>query len=433
MRARWILLGLFTPIAIGLAGFLLWAWYPAIPAIEPPAASSFERALVVKGAELAAIGNCAVCHTRTGGRPFAGGLPIPTPFGVIYSTNITPDPETGVGKWSEAAFRRAMHEGVDRSGHHLYPAFPYDHFVRVTDNDLDAIYAFLMTRDPVSAETPGNNLSFPVNFRLVLAGWKLLFLDRTPFQSDPGEGPEWNRGAYLVQGLGHCGSCHTPRNFFGAEKPEASLAGGEAEGWDAPALTAASTAPVPWEEGAVFNYLRYGADPLHGVAAGPMMPVVDELARISEQDLRAIATYIASLTGGSAIEQQRKTREALVFAEYRAWGVVPREVTDKQGAAGETGAVIFAGACAACHYGRELALSTVVNLSEPRNLIRIILGGIMPPEGEKGPIMPGFADVLTDRQLAALVGYLREQFSEHSAWPDVAARVREISSGEEQR
>jgi len=434
MRARWILLALLAAIAAGVGRFLAWAWYPAIPVIEPPSAASFDRALVAKGVELAALGNCALCHTKSDGRPFAGGLPIPTPFGAIHSANITPDPDTGIGKWPQGAFLRAMREGVDRSGRHLYPAFPYNHFAKVAERDLEAIYAFLMTRDAVRNEIPANELPFPASFRLVLAGWKLLFLDRDPFQPDPSKSPEWNRGAYLVQGLGHCGWCHTPRNRLGAEKPEDSLAGGEAAAWDAPALNAASTAPVPWEEGALFNYLRNGGDPLHGVAAGPMLSVVSDLARLPEPDLRAIAVYIASLTAGAPQERQKKTGEALVFAEFRAWGVGPYDVRDKEGA-GESGAPIFADACAGCHYGRELALNTAVNLPDPRNLIRIIRDGVMPPTGEKDPMMPGFADVLTDQQTAALVGYLRKQFSERPAWrdPDIAARVREISGGERQR
>ena len=169
-----IALGVGVLLVIGVAaGLAAYAWRPVIDPVTPPAATSFDPALVEKGAELASIGNCGTCHTAPGGQPFAGGLPLPTPFGTVYSTNITPDTETGIGRWPEAAFQRAMREGVDREGRHLYPAFPYDHFTLVTDADNQALYAFLMTRRPVSARAPANDLSFPLNQRFVLAGWKL--------------------------------------------------------------------------------------------------------------------------------------------------------------------------------------------------------------------------------------------------------------------
>ena len=170
------------------------------------------------GARLAAIGNCNVCHTAPGGAPFAGGLALPTPFGTIQSTNITPDPATGIGRWSETAFVRAMREGVDREGRHLYPAFPYDHFTRVTDQDNRALYAYLMTRRPIQASPPPNDLRFPFDQRILLAGWKMLYLRQGPLAIETDRSPEWNRGRYLVEGLGHCGACHTPRDGLGAEQ-----------------------------------------------------------------------------------------------------------------------------------------------------------------------------------------------------------------------
>src|SRR6202023_187644 len=170
---------------------------PAIAAIDRPSPQSFDSDLVRRGRDLAAIGNCADCHTKRGGSDFAGGLPVPPPFGTIYSTNITPDAETGIGRWSEAAFRRAMRFGVDREGRHLYPTFPYDHFTNVSDEDNRALYAFLMTREPVRAVAPGNKLSFPLDQRVVVAGWKLLFLRRETFAANPAKNAEWNRGAYL--------------------------------------------------------------------------------------------------------------------------------------------------------------------------------------------------------------------------------------------
>ena len=259
MRVGRVLLGLAAVVVLGGGAFLALAWRSAIDPVEPPDRASFDPARVTKGAELAAVGDCGRCHTVEGGAAYAGGYPLATPFGTIYATNITPDPETGIGRWSEAAFRRAMREGVDREGRHLYPAFPYDHFAQASDEDLTAVYAFLMTRDPVRATAPPDQLAFPYNVRPLLAGWNLLFLDKAPFRPDPGRDAAWNRGAYLAESLGHCGACHTPRNKLGAEEKDRPYAGGEAEGWSAPALDASSPAPVRWTEA---DLLRLPADRL---------------------------------------------------------------------------------------------------------------------------------------------------------------------------
>ncbi len=191
-------------------------WRPAIAAIDRPAPQSFDADLVRRGRELAAIGNCSDRHTVRGGKRFAGGLPVPTPFGTIFSSNITPDAATGIGQWPEEAFRRAMRSGVNRDGQHLYPTFPYDHFTNVADEDDHALYACLMTREPVHAPARENQLPFPLDQRFVIAGWKLLFLRRGAYRPDNSQSAEWNRGAYLVEGLAHCGACHTPRNALGA-------------------------------------------------------------------------------------------------------------------------------------------------------------------------------------------------------------------------
>src|SRR6266516_6297760 len=229
----------------GAAAAFAIVWRPAIAAVEPPGPLAFDAALVKRGRDLAAIGNCNDCHTVRGGKDFAGGLPVPTPFGIIYSSNITPDPETGIGRWPEAAFRRAMQSGVDRNGAHLYPTFPYDPFTHVSDEDDRALYAYLMTRRPVRAPARDNQLSFPLNQRFVIAGWKLLFLRHGGYQPDGRHSAEWNRGAYLVEGLAHCGSCHTPRNTLGAERASAPFAGCDVDNWHAYAINAQSPAPIP--------------------------------------------------------------------------------------------------------------------------------------------------------------------------------------------
>ena len=212
MKKKTIMGGVLAALLAGGVAAFAVVWRPAIAAIDPPKPKSFNVELVKRGRELAAIGNCHDCHTVRGGRNLAGGLPVPTPFGAIYSSNITPDAESGIGRWSEEAFQRAMRSGVDREGRHLYPTFPYDHFTNVSDDDNRALYAYLMTREPVHAPARRNELAFPLDQRFVVAGWKLLFLRRDGFRPDPARGSAWNRGAYLVEGLAHCGACHTPRN-----------------------------------------------------------------------------------------------------------------------------------------------------------------------------------------------------------------------------
>jgi mono/diheme cytochrome c family protein len=406
----------------GAVGAFAVAWRPEISAIDPPAPQSFGEALVKRGRALAAIGNCSSCHTPRGGKSFAGGVPVPTPFGTIYSSNITPDAETGIGRWPEAAFRRAMGSGVDRDGKHLYPTFPYDHFTNVSDEDDRALYAFLMTRQPVAAAARANQLSFPLDQRVVIAGWKLLFLRRGNWQPDSTKSAEWNRGAYLVEGLAHCGACHTPRNALGAERASAAFAGGDVDNWHAYAINAQSPAPVPWTADALFAYLREGWHPDHGVARGPMAEVVSNLSGVADSDIRAIAVYMASVFGAPTPE--RKSRGEQVLAQVKS--PAPQAVkTDAAGAA------IYAAACATCHQserplpygGVNLALSTALSGPDPRNAANIVLSGVRPVEGERSPIMPGFADSMTDGQIAALLNYLRSRFGNQPPWTGVEKTV----------
>jgi mono/diheme cytochrome c family protein len=203
MRARWIFSFAAVVVILAAAGFVAYAWHPAIPPTQARQTAISDHALIAKGSELSLIGNCNTCHTRDGDAAYAGGRPITTPFGTVYSTNITPDPETGIGGWSEEAFARAMFEGVRRDGAHLYPAFPYDHFTKLSADDVRALYAFLMTRETVQAEARPNDLTFPFNIRVLIAGWKLLFFERGQFQPSATQTAEWNRGAYLVDGLAH--------------------------------------------------------------------------------------------------------------------------------------------------------------------------------------------------------------------------------------
>ena len=293
-------------------------WRPAIGAIDPSAQQPFEPDLVKRGRALAAIGNCSNCHTAGAGRDLAGGVAVPTPFGTVFSSNITPDADTGIGRWSEAAFRRAMRNGVDREGRHLYPTFPYDHFTNVSDEDDRALYAYLMTREPVRSAAPENRLSFPFDQRVLIAGWKLLFLRRDTHHPNSSKSAEWNRGAYLVEGLAHCGACHTPRNALGAERAGAPFAGGDVENWQAYAINADSPSPVRWDADALFSYLRNGWHPDHGTARGPMAQVVANLSSVSSDEVRAIATYAASVFGPPAPDRRRQAEMVLAEVEFNA-------------------------------------------------------------------------------------------------------------------
>lgn len=418
-----------------LAALLLGGWGAARLALQPLALAAstpddrggFDAAVVARGARLAAIGNCATCHTREGGKPLAGGVALSTPFGIIYSTNITPDVDTGIGRWTRDDFLRAMHEGIDRSGRHLYPAFPYDHFTRVTDADVAALYAFVMTRDPEHADVPPNRLKFPANYRPLIAAWNSMYFKPGVYQPDPARGPEWNRGAYLVEGLGHCGACHTPRNAAAAEEKRSDLGGGEAEGWYATSLREDSPAPVPWTVDQLFDYLRTGHERQHGIAAGPMAPVDHDLARAAPEDVRAIAVYVAS---------RMRSRDA--EGHSRQDGVRPTAADGESAAMGSAaaeGGAVFAGACASCHVEGAataaaapvaLGLTTSMNAPDPRNVVHVTLEGLWPEPGERGAIMPGFASVLTDRQLAALLVYLRARFTDKPPWSNVPERVTEI-------
>ena len=306
MRFLRVVSFLLTVVVVAAVGFLILGWRSEIPPDDKAAAAQHPPDLVAKGAQLAAVGNCIACHTKPGQEAFSGGLPVPTPFGTLYSTNITPDPETGIGRWSEAAFNRAMREGVDREGDHLYPAFPYDHFTWVTDEDNKALYAFLMTRNPVKATAPKNELIFPLQFRPLLVGWNMLFFREGVMQPDSSQSEAWNRGRYLAEGLGHCGACHTPRNAFGAEDTGKHFGGGEAEGWQAYAINATSKSPVPWTAESIAFYLRNGWHELHGVSRGPMAEVTGNLGLLPDSDIQAIATYVASVMGEPSADRKAK-------------------------------------------------------------------------------------------------------------------------------
>jgi nicotinate dehydrogenase subunit B len=406
-------------IGIG-AAVLPWR---AIAPIARPDPSVFSAATVARGKLLAALGDCAVCHTSADGAVNAGGRPLETPFGIITSTNITPDADTGIGAWSYPAFERAMREGIHRDGRHLYPAFPYTHFARTSDADLQALYAYLMAQQPVRTTATKNELRFPFNVRPLMAGWNALFHQVATFEPDPTKSAVWNRGAYLVEGLGHCAACHSPRNTLGAEKASAYLAGGFAEGWEAPALTSLSQAPIPWSEDELFAYLRTGESRHHGVAAGPMAPVVKELAALPDDDIRAMSVYLASFNAAT----DEPAQDALV---------AKLETATRVSSAASPGARLYLGACAVCHevgglplFGSRpsLALNSNLHSATPDNLIQAILHGIAKPAFSDLGYMPAFKDSMNDAQIAELVHYLRKQFApDKPAWPALSSTIDRI-------
>ena len=413
---RSTILALLIACAVICVGFLVFAYRPAIAEISPPARASFAARDIERGAALARVGNCTSCHTAAGGRPFAGGVAIATQFGTLHGTNITPDPSTGIGRWSEAAFVRAMRQGVARDGSHLYPAFPYDHFNSITDADLRALYAFLMTRAPVHAQAPANRLIPPLGFRPLLAGWKLLFFRPARFAADPRHDSDWNRGAYLGEGIAHCGGCHSPRGALGDEKRDRAYAGGWAEGWYAPPLNATSPAVRAWTAERLYTYLRTGLSSSHAAAAGPMGEVARNLAQVPEADVRAIATYYASRMAGAPASRREPALPDRKAAATRAQ---------------PEGEALFAGACASCHEpgapmivaGRPpLPLGTQFHETTPRDLIQTILHGVSPPVGARGPYMPPYRGTLTDAEVAHLVAYLQARYGS-VRWADLDKEV----------
>lgn len=424
-RAAWARAGALAAGVLSLGAAAL-GWRNAIAPVTRPDASVYTAATIERGRAIAAAGDCAVCHTAPGGIANAGGRALDTPFGIIHSTNLTPDVETGIGQWSFSAFQRAMREGLSRDGRHLYPAFPYTAFAKMSDDDLTALYAYLMAQPAVRATAPANELHFPFNLRPLMAGWNALFHDAAAYRVDPARSADWNRGAYLVNGVGHCGACHTPRNALGAEQGgRAFLAGAMVEGWQAPALTALNHAPLPWTADEFFRYLRHGHTLQHGSAAGPMAPVVRELAALPDEDIRAMASYLASFNPADAGDAAQ--RAAQIVAQARA------------GSAGLAGAGqrLFNGACSACHHdgdgptllgvNRPLALSSKLHSERPDNLIRIVLDGVREPASRDIGFMPAFRHSLNERQIVELVAYMRRRFAPGKpAWPQLDATVTRL-------
>lgn len=389
-----------------------WVWailgvLGAAAAAAPPVAQNYY---------LATAGNCVSCHTRPGGAPFAGGLAFDTPLGTIYSTNITPDVQTGIGAWSAADLRRAMHEGLARDGSHLFPAFPYTSFTKVSDADVAAIYAYLRTVPAVRYTPPGNGALF--SMRWPLAAWNGWFFQPGRYRADAAKSAEWNRGAYLVEGLGHCGACHTPRNWLLAEQSARAYQGGNLQSvvskdkrrrWSAVDLTSSPQGLGPWSITDLTQYFQTGVSARAGTF-GPMNEViVNSLRLLAPEDLRAIAVYLKSLPGRS----------------YSGETVSPQLAS--------IGAPIYKARCEKCHgrsgrggffSGPPVAGSAVVQAGDPASLINIIIyGAETPHEISYGAweTMPSYGDVLDDAQIQALSNFMRGSWGNRASAVSVEA------------
>jgi len=361
---------------------------------------------VQRGQYLATLGDCAACHTPRNGQPFAGGSVVPTPFGAIPAPNLTPDRETGLGGWSADDFYRAMHSGVAHDGMSLYPAFPFTSYTKVTRADTDAIFAYLRSLPAIKSVETSNTLRWPYRMRSLMGAWRTLYFDEGEYVADPKRSAAWNRGAYLVQGLGHCNECHARRNSFGAMVQEPFLAGGivPVQNWYAPDLSMGPNGGLAgWSEADVVALLKTGRS-AKGTAAGPMAEVVVRSTQhLDDDDLQAMATYLKSLPDRGPQRQ----RESAVGARDLAL----------------RGQKVYAQQCAGCHSddGRGKgdaypSLDGNVSVTEPTgiNAIRIVLSGGFAPvtEGNARPYsMPPFAQKLTDDDAAAVVTYIRQAWS----------------------
>jgi len=366
--------------------------------------------LVERGRYLTIAADCNGCHTDPkDGRAFAGGRPIETPFGNVIASNITPDRETGIGAWTDDEFIRAVTRGISRNGTHLYPAMPYPYYARVSRDDLIAIRAYLATAQPVKNRVGGNSLPFPLDIRYGMVAWNKLFYRPGAFHAVPQKSAEWNRGAYLVEGLMHCGACHTPKNVAGGDKTSEFLQGSPVQGWFAPDITNAGGHGLKdWSTDDVVAYLRTGHNRF-SAATGPMGEQVERSSsRLTSADLHAVAVYLKDQPGND----QKP----------------PAPVAESDSAM-KLGSQIYADECSACHApdGKgqpglfpSLAGSPAVQSTDPSSLLRVVLYGtrsVATDDAPTAPAMPAFGWLLNDRQAAAVVTYVR------NSWGNAAAAV----------
>jgi mono/diheme cytochrome c family protein len=414
MRMLFRIIGVLLVLGLIAGSFLAWSLsrastLPAGPVTSVAAARMLLNPIVDgpnaaqlrHGQYLVRMGDCLSCHLRADGEPFAGGLGLNTPFGVIYSSNISSDPNQGIGNWTPEQFYHAMHDGIGGHGQHLYPAFPYPWFRNLSRDDDDALLAYLKTTPPVAYRPPDNQLIFPMNIRASVSVWNLLSLRQEPVAQPPqGAGPEWSHGETLVRGAGHCSACHTPRNLLGADKKSRDFQGGLLDNFVAPDLTGnMRTGLGRWSVDDITEYLRTGRN-ARAAAGGPMGDVVTySTSLITEEDRHAIAVYLKSLPASADVE-----------------------VATPDAASMKRGAAIFSDACTACHLENAVGQPTmfpplgnnaVAQQNDPTSVLHIILAGVRvgPSPTRPSPLtMPSFAWKLTDQQVADVSTYVRNSW-----------------------
>ncbi|CAN5478332.1 cytochrome c [soil metagenome] len=402
-RLLLVLVALIVLIPLAIIGFEQWN-EPEDSRANPPAENP--AAQISRGAYLARAGDCRACHTTRGGMAYAGGRAIPTPYGEIFAPNITPEPTTGLGTWTPDDFWRALHHGKSKDGRFLYPAFPFPNYTKMTRADADALFAYLLTVAPVKQANREHALRFPYNQRVLLAGWRALYFRPGTYQPTPQKSLAWNRGAYLVQGLGHCNACHTNRTMFGGQTSE-DLAGGliPMMNWYAPSLNSDAEAGLGnWEERQIVDLLKTGVSE-KGAVFGPMAEVVAaSLQHLSDDDVSAMAAYLKSLPQTAAPSPQGVPASA-----------------EGEGAM-KLGTQLYEKHCVGCHQENgqgnppaypPLAANRALTMHSPVNPIRMILNGGFPPStgGNPRPYgMPPYGHALNDVEVAALATYIRNSW-----------------------
>jgi mono/diheme cytochrome c family protein len=377
-----------------------------------------------RGRYLSVAADCVACHTNPKqGKPYAGGYAIASPLGEIWASNITPSKTHGIGTYSEADFAKAVREGVRKDGAHLYPAMPYTSYAKLTDEDVHALYVYFMQGvAPVDEEAHTTELPFPFSVRSSMAVWNLLFLDKAPFKPDPAKSAQWNRGAYLVEGLAHCSSCHSPRGLMMQEVGGKAFAGGSLGDWYAPNITSHPISGIGgWTDDELATYLKTGRVEGKGQAGGGMAEAVsNSLSKLRDEDISAIVTYLRTVP---AVADKGATRAAF------AWGdaaTAPGEPAIRgTGAPIASGAVLYSGLCASCHGSRgegsndgyypSLVHNSTVGMVRPQNLVATIIGGIDREVDGEHVVMPHFSEgsyvqALSDADIAAVASYVRSTF-----------------------
>jgi mono/diheme cytochrome c family protein len=396
--------GVVAAVGIGIGAF----------AVSAVLAQGTSFTTIERGRYLVQAGDCAACHTAEGGKSFAGGRAIPTPFGTIYSTNITPDKDTGIGRWSNEDFYKAMHKGIGRDGKHFYPAFPYPWYTKLGVDDVRAIKAYVDTLPAVKQANKPPDLPWPLSMRVVMAGWNGLYFREGAFHADASKSAQWNRGAYLVEGLGHCGACHTPKTPLGGPEKNRRLEGGYGEHWYASSLSGDLRDGLgAWTAAEIVEYLKTGSNS-KAAAAGPMAEVVENSTQhLSDGDLAAIAGYLKDMP---RIKDQRANGA----------GSIDNAVMDR-------GKALYVDNCTGCHLENGVGIAQVfpplkasapVQAEEPSTVLQAIIEGATVVATKDKPTalaMPAFGWKLSNQEIADLTTYIRNAWGNHASTVDAGA------------